>query len=58
MNKNKLPNLNIWKNFLEEINGKLFQGIAMADMPSSFHWAGSCAIDFTQLGQQKCFGTK
>ena len=20
--------------------------------------AGSCAIDFTQLGQQKCFGTK
>ena len=21
-------------------------------------WAGSCAIDFTQLGHQKCFGTK
>ena len=21
-------------------------------------WVGSCAIDFTQLGQKKCFGTK
>ena len=21
-------------------------------------WGGSCSIDFTQLGQQKCFGTK
>ena len=24
----------------------------------STYWAGSCAIDFTQLGHQNCFGTK
>ena len=27
------------------------------DCPSTLR-AGSCAIDFTQLGHQKCFGTK
>ena len=27
-------------------------------VPTSPFRAGSCAIDFTQLGQQKCFGTE
>ena len=27
-------------------------------MSAKSFWARSCVIDFTQLGHQKCFGTK